>query len=84
MAENPRTTTARDTDDHELIDAMVDEADTGIVGGGGGGHLQTDVATQNDLTRAVGDPDALTRPQKTDDIANNQAYDSDRRGDSDT
>jgi hypothetical protein len=83
MAENPRTTTARDTDDHELIDAMIEEADTDIVGGGGGGHLQADVGTQNDLTRAVGDPDALTRPQKDDDIHNKQAYDSDRRGDSD-
>jgi hypothetical protein len=83
MAENPRTTSARANDDHEMIDAMVEEADTDIVSGGGGGHLQTDVGTQNDLMRAVGDPDALTRPQKSDDIANDQAYDSDRGGDSD-
>ena len=72
--ENPRTTTARDHDDHELIDAAVADADTGAVGGSAGGHLQTDVGSKADLTRAVADPEADTRPEKQDDIDNDQAY----------
>jgi len=80
MTENPRTTSARDHDDHELIDAAVAEADTDAVAGSAGGHLQTDIGSKADLTRAVGDPAATTRPEKADDIANNQSYDSDRRG----
>ncbi len=81
MAENPRTTAARDNDDSELIEGLIDDAETGAVAGSAGGRLQTDVGSQNDLTRAGGDPDALTRPQKEDDINNDQAYDSTRRGD---
>ncbi len=80
MAENPRTTSARDHDDHEMIDAAVAEADSDAVAGSAGGALQTDVGSKADLTRAVDDPAAMTRPEKADDIANNQAYDSDRRG----
>ena len=80
MAENPRTTAARDHDDHEMIDAAVAEADTDAVAGSAGGALQTDVGSQADLTRAVDDPAAMTRPEKADDIANDQSYDSDRRG----
>jgi hypothetical protein len=78
MAENPRTTTARDNDDTDLIEGMI--AGGEAVPSSSGGRLQTDVGSQNDLTRAIDDPDALTRPQKDDDIANDQAYDSDRRG----
>ena len=80
MAENPRTTSAREHDDHELIDAAIAEADTDAVAGSAGGHLQTDIGSQADLTRAIDDPDAATRPEKADDIANGQAYESDRRG----
>ena len=80
MTEHPRTTSARDHDDHEMIDAAVAGSEAGAVRESSGGHLQTDIGTQDDLTRAVGDPDARTRPQKTDDINNDQAYDSDRRG----
>jgi hypothetical protein len=76
--ENPRTTSARDHDDSAIIDAAVEEADTGAVAGSAGGHLQTDIGSQADLTRGVADPDAMTRPEKSDDIANDQAYDSDR------
>ena len=81
MAENPRTTSARDNDDHEVIDAAVADADTGAAGSSAGGNLQRDVGSQNDLTRAVSDPEALTRPQKEDDIANNQAYPRAKRSD---
>lgn len=73
MAENPRTTAARDHDDHELIDAAVADADTGIVGGTSANNLAHDVGSQNDLARAVDDPEAMTRPMKSDDIHNNQA-----------
>ena len=76
--ENPRTTSARDHDDSAIIDAAVEEADTGAVAGSAGGHLQTDIGSQADLARGVADPDAMTRPEKADDIANDQAYDSDR------
>ncbi|MGI4731554.1 MAG: hypothetical protein ACRYFW_07395 [Janthinobacterium lividum] len=72
--ENPRTTTARDHDDHELIDAAIAEADTSVEAGSGGGHLQTDIGSKADLTRAVADPEADTRPEKQDDIDNGQAY----------
>ena len=80
MAENPRTTTARENDDSAMIDAAVAEADTDAVAGSAGGHLQTDIGSQADLREAVDDPDGSTRPEKADTIANNQAYDSDRRG----
>ena len=73
MAENPRTTTARDNDDHELIEGMVADADTGVSGSTSGGQLAQDVGSQNDLVREVGDPDALTRPQRSDDIHHDQA-----------
>lgn len=72
MAENPRTTSARDHDDHELIDAAVAEAVPGIGGGGGSHNIGNDVATQTDLAQ-VSEPDATVRPQKADDIHNNQA-----------
>jgi hypothetical protein len=78
MAENPRTTSARDNDDSAIIDAAVDEAAAGAVAGSAGGRLQTDIGSQNDLTRAVDDADAMTRPEKADDIAANQAYRADR------
>ena len=78
MTENPRTTSARDHDDSAIIDAAVENADAGAIAGSAGGNLQTDIGSQADLTRAVDDPDAMTRPEKQDDINNNQAYDSDR------
>lgn len=78
--ENPRTTSARDHDDHELIDAAVADSDTDAVRESSGGALQTDIGSQDDIGQAVTDPGGTTRPQKSDDIANNQAHDSDRRG----
>ena len=76
--DNPRTDSARDHDDRALIDQMTDEADGGAVAGSAGGHLQSDIGSKADLTRAVADPEADTRPEKQDDIANNQAYPSGR------
>ena len=80
MAENPRTESARDYDDHELIDAAVAEREAGAVAGSSGGHLQTDIGSQDDIKQGLGDRGATTRPEKADDIADDQAYDSDRRG----
>ena len=76
MAENPRTTTARDNDDTDLIEGMEPAGDA--VPSSAGGRLQTDIGSQADLTRAVDDPDAMTRPTKEDDIGTDQAYRSDR------
>ena len=79
MAENPRTETARDHDDHELIDAAVADSEAGAVRESSGGHLQTDIGSQDDLKQGLGDSGSTTRPEKADDQANNQAHDSDRR-----
>lgn len=76
MAENPRTTSARDHDDTDLIEGMI--ADPQAEPSSAGGNLQTDIGSQADLKRAVMDPEGDTRPEKADDIANDQAYDSDR------
>lgn len=82
MAENPRTAAARANDDHELIDALIADADTGIAGGSGATNLRGDIGTQNDLVRAIDDPEAMTRPMKGDDIAHNQAYNQARDAES--
>ncbi|WP_242095627.1 hypothetical protein [Sphingomonas sp. CROZ-RG-20F-R02-07] len=79
--ENPRTTAARDHDDHALIDAAVADAEPGAVAESAGGDLQTDIGSAADLKRAVADPDGMTRPEKQDDIAHGDAYERDRRGD---
>ena len=78
MAEHPRTTTARDHDDSAMIDAAVADGEAGAVAGSSGGHLQTDIGSQDDLKQGLGDSGSTTRPEKADDIANDQAYDSDR------
>jgi hypothetical protein len=77
MAENPRTRTARDTDDKDLIEGMIPAGDA--VAGTSGGALARDVGSQADL-KQVDDPDGTTRATKQDDIAADVAYDSDRRG----
>ncbi|WP_374942844.1 hypothetical protein [Sphingomonas sp.] len=80
MAENPRTTSARDHDDSAMIEDAVANGGTGGSASSSGGNLQTDIGSQDDLSQAVDDPGGTTRPEKADDIANDQAYDSDRRG----
>lgn len=76
MAENPRTTSARDLDDTDLIEGMIPAGDAQV--GSAGGRLQTDIGSQDDLIHSIEEPGGTTRPEKADDIANNQAYDSDR------
>jgi hypothetical protein len=79
MAEHPRTTSARDHDDHEMIDAAAAEGASGTVGHAGG-KLATDIGTQDDINQAVGAPGDTTRPEKQDAINNDTAYPADRRG----
>lgn len=62
--ENPRTETARDTDDRELIENMepgVAQSDAS------GGNLARDIASKDERDR-VDEPDAATRVQKSDAI----------------
>lgn len=77
MAENPRTESARDHDDKDLIEGMIPAGDA--VTGTSGGALARDVGAQADL-KQVDDPDGTTRATKQDDIAAGVAADSDRRG----
>lgn len=76
MAENPRTTAARDTDDSELIEGMIPAGKA--VAGSAGGALARDVGSQDDL-KTVDDPDGHTRATKQDDIDADVARRSDRR-----
>ncbi len=77
MAENPRTTSARDHDDKDVIEGMIPAGDAQQ--GSSGGALARDVGSQDDL-KQVDDPDGTTRPTKQADIDAGQAYRSDRRG----
>ena len=78
--ENPRTTSARDHDDHAVIDAAVADADTGIEGTAGGGQKAQDVASQMDEA-AIADPDNThDRPAKADDMHHGDAYGNPSRG----
>ena len=69
--ENPRTTSAREHNDHEMIDAAVAETTPGQ-GSSSGGDLARDVATQAEEA-AVFDPEVTRRPEKQDKIDNDQA-----------
>jgi hypothetical protein len=76
MAENPRTETARDHDDRELIEGMI--AEGSATGGSSGGQLQRDVGSHNDLTQAVDDPEAHEAVSKQTAIDHDQARPADR------
>ena len=76
--ENPRTTSARDHDDHEMIDAAVADPTPGQ-GSTRGGDLARDVATQAEEA-AVQDPEVTRRPEKTDKIDNGQSRAGHRGG----
>lgn len=76
MADNPRTDTARDTDDRDLIEGMIPAG--GADAGSAGGVLAQDVGSQDDLTRAIDDPDGHDRVTKRDDIDHGQARPADR------
>ena len=77
MAENPRTTSARDHDDKDVIEGMIPAGDAQQ--GTSGGALARDVGSQADL-KQVDDPDATTRATKQDDIDAGVAQRADRRG----
>ena len=62
--ENPRTETARENDDSDLIDRI---EPTPSEGGTSGGNLQEDIATQAELER-VRDPEAREGVDKQDKI----------------
>jgi len=76
MDENPRTTTARDTDDSDLIEGMMPAGDA--VAESGGGQLNRDIGSQDDLTRAIDDPEAHERVSKQTAIDHGQARAADR------
>jgi hypothetical protein len=69
--ENPRTKSAREHDDHKLIDSMEGEEPTPKFEGRSGGVLQEDIATQAELER-VRDPEAREGVDKKDDIDHGQ------------
>ncbi len=76
MDENPRTTTARDTDDSDLIEGMIPAG--GAVPESGGGNLAHDVGSRDDLTRAIDDSEAHERVAKQTAIDHGQARPADR------
>ena len=77
MAENPRTQTARDHDDRDIIEGMIPAGEA--VPGTSGGALARDVGSRDDLAQ-VDDPDGTTRATKQADQDAGVAYPSDRRG----
>ena len=76
MAENPRTDTARDHDDSDLIEGMIPEGDA--TAGSGGSQLARDIGSADDTTRAVDDPAAHERVTKQNAIDHGQARPADR------
>ena len=69
---NPRTESAREHDDSDIIDRAEPAPSQG---GTSGGNLQEDVATQAELER-VRDPEAMEGVDKQDDIDHQQRYES--------
>jgi hypothetical protein len=65
MAEHPRTQSARDHDDTDIIEGMIPAGEA--VTGTSGGALARDVGSRADL-KQVDDPDGTTRATKQDDI----------------
>lgn len=76
--EDPRTKSARENDDSELIDRSADP-ETPDQQGRSGGNLQTDVATQASEER-VRDPDATEGVTKEDKIAHGEWNQEPRTG----
>ena len=74
---NPRTESAREHDDSDIIDRAEPAPSQG---GTSGGNLQEDVATQAELER-VRDPEAMEGVDKQDDIDHQQRYETDRPAD---
>jgi N-acetylglucosamine-6-phosphate deacetylase len=76
--ENPRTTSARDHDDHEIIDAAGELPTPGAIGGGGGG-IADDVNSQEDLAQ-VADPEHHEGVTRSTAIHNDQSFGNPARG----
>lgn len=75
--ENPRTQSARENDDSDIIDRAEPAPSQG---GTSGGALQEDIASQAELER-VRDPEAREGVDKQDDINHQQRYETDRPAD---
>ncbi|MBB3345886.1 hypothetical protein [Sphingomonas sp. BK069] len=73
--ENPRTESARDHDDKDVIEGMIPGGEA--VPSSGGDALAREVGSAADLGQ-VDDPDGSVRPTKQDDIDAGVAYRSDR------
>jgi hypothetical protein len=69
--ENPRTTTARETDDHELIEGAIADGQPSF-GSASGGQLQRNVASAAE-EESIADPDGTRRVEKADDMEEDQA-----------
>lgn len=72
--EHPRTTSARDHDDHEIIDAATEAPDNV---GRSGGNLARDVATRDEASN-IADPDGSTNVEKADSTRHGERYEVDR------
>ena len=75
--ENPRTASARQHDDSDIIDRAEPAPSQG---GTSGGALQEDIASQAELER-VRDLEAREGVDKQDDINHQQRYETDRPAD---
>ncbi len=75
MAEHPRTQSARDHDDKDVIEGMIPAGDA--TPSSAGGRLAQDVGSQADL-KQVDDPDGSTGAEKQDKIDAGVAERSDR------
>lgn len=75
--EHPRTESAREHDDSDIIDA----AEPGpSFAGSSGGNMQRDIATEVELAR-IQDPEAREGSDKQHDIDHAQRYETNRPGD---
>jgi hypothetical protein len=72
MEINPRTDSAREHDDSDIIDRAEPAPSQG---GTSGGAMQEDIATQAELER-VRDPEAMEGVDKQDDIDHQQRYEN--------
>jgi len=75
MAEHPRTQSARDHDDKDIIEGMIPAGDSAQ--SSAGGRLAQDIGLQADL-KQVDDPDGTTGAEKQDKIDSGVAQRSDR------
>jgi len=76
MTDTPRTTSARDHDDSDLIEGMIPAG--GATPESAGGQLARDVGSADDATRAIDDPEAHERVSKQTAVDHGQARPADR------